>query len=199
MGVLQMPRLKPLLFIGLFLISAVASYGQPSLLQFKHITTDDGLSSSTVMSVVQDYKGFMWFGTYDGLNRYDGKKIVVYRNNPSDSNSLIENHVHTIIEDREKNLLIGTRDGLVLYDRNLDRFNNLKFAKSSPFYNVGFSVNRMVEDSTGNLWLATNSGLILICVQDDNKIYYVHGTKSKKDQSIYRVGIGAGKNCTRCA
>jgi ligand-binding sensor domain-containing protein/signal transduction histidine kinase len=156
----QITLLINLLLTGFGLFSVTEAYGQQNLLQFKHLTTDDGLSSSTVMSVVQDYKGFMWFGTDDGLNRYDGNKIVVYRNNPSDSNSLIENHIHTIFEDREKNLLIGTRDGLVLYDRKLDRFNNYKFDKSSSFYNVGFSVNQMVEDSAGNLWLATSIGLM---------------------------------------
>jgi ligand-binding sensor domain-containing protein len=95
-----------LLLTSIFTVSA-----QPKHLQFKHMTTDDGLSSSSVISVLQDHKGFMWFGTYDGLNRYDGFDFVVYKNNPADSTSLADNMVSTLFEDHEKNLFIGTHFG----------------------------------------------------------------------------------------
>jgi ligand-binding sensor domain-containing protein/signal transduction histidine kinase len=152
--------IRCILIAALCAIPCSNAYAQQRLAQFKHLTVDDGLSSSIVTSIIQDYQGFLWFGTYDGLNRYDGTRIVTYQKNPSDSTSLIENHVHTIFEDRTHNLYIGTRDGLVLYNRETDRFVNYKFDRSSPFYNIGLTVVRIMEDTLGNLWLATSKGAI---------------------------------------
>ena len=124
------------------------------------LTPDDGLSSSIVTSIIQDHKGFVWIGTPDGLNRYDGFKFVVYKNNTEDSASLADNVVLTMFEDHNKNLLIGTENGLCLYDRGKDRFLCYVFDKSSPFYGLVCSITKIVEDSKGNLWLATDIGLI---------------------------------------
>ncbi len=91
-----------------FLLSVSIGYSQPKRLQFNHLTTDEGLSSSVITSIFQDHKGFIWIGTYDGLNRYDGINFVVYKNSLTDSSSL-SNDVRTMIEDHDKNLLIGTK------------------------------------------------------------------------------------------
>jgi ligand-binding sensor domain-containing protein/HPt (histidine-containing phosphotransfer) domain-containing protein len=135
---------------------------------------DDGLSSSIVRAILQDYKGFMWYGTFDGLNRYDGTKIVVYKNNPSDSNSLPENQVRALFEDHNKNLFIGTGGGLSQFDRGLDRFVNFKFEKASPLNNIAMSVYKIVEDSLGNLWLATDNGLIYFDRNNSKVVQYKH-------------------------
>jgi signal transduction histidine kinase/ligand-binding sensor domain-containing protein len=140
-----------------FLPCAIA---QPKRLQFTHLKSDDGLSSSIVTSILQDHKGLIWIGTYDGLNRYDGFDFVVYRNNSADSASLANNVVRTIIEDHHKNLLIGTQHGLCLYDRDKDRFLNYMIDKSSPLKDIDCIVSKIAEDSIGNLWLATDLGLI---------------------------------------
>ena len=133
---------------------------QPKRLQFTHLKSDDGLSSSIVTSILQDHKGLVWIGTYDGLNRYDGFNFVVYRNNSADSTSLSNNVVRTIIEDHHKNLLIGTQHGLCLYDRNKDRFLNYMLDKSSPLRGIDCIISKIAEDSVDNLWLATDLGLI---------------------------------------
>jgi ligand-binding sensor domain-containing protein/HPt (histidine-containing phosphotransfer) domain-containing protein len=151
----------PKLMVCFWLFSFSTSFSQQKILQFKHLTPDDGLSSSLVISMVQDYKGFVWFGTYDGLNRYDGTKIIIYKYNPLDSGSINENHIQAIYEDRQKNLYIGTRDGLARYDRNLDRFINYKLDPLSPFHDLAISINGISGDSMGNLWLSTGVGLIL--------------------------------------
>jgi signal transduction histidine kinase/ligand-binding sensor domain-containing protein len=169
--------LKPircLLICSLCIVPFSNSYSQQRLLQFKYLTTDDGLSSSIVTSIVQDYKGFLWFGTYDGLNCYDGTKIITYQKNLSDSTSLIENHVQTIFEDREKNLYIGTRDGLALYNRDTDHFINYKFERSSPFHELALGVSRIIEDSLGNLWLSTDKGAIYFNRTANKIIRYQH-------------------------
>ncbi len=151
-----------ILFHFLFLLLASLSYvnAQPKRLHFTHLTSDNGLSSSIVTSILQDHKGFVWIGTYDGLNRYDGFDFVVYRNNSADSTSLSNNVVRTIVEDHHKNLLIGTQHGLCLYDRDKDRFLNYMLDKSSPLKGIDCIVSKIAEDSVGNLWLATDLGLI---------------------------------------
>jgi signal transduction histidine kinase/ligand-binding sensor domain-containing protein len=147
-------------FLALLLSSVSIVYAQPKSLHFKHLTTDEGLSSSMATSIIQDYKGFIWIGTYDGLNRYDGFNFVVYKNDTADSSSLADNLVRTMIEDEAQNLFIGTQNGLCLYDRKNDRFLNYMLDKSSPLRGIKCIVAKIAEDSSGNLWLATNIGLI---------------------------------------
>jgi len=73
---------------------AVVAY--PPAFKFEHLSLEDGLSQSTVYAILQDNKGFMWFGTQDGLNRYDGYQFTIYRHNPTDSNSLSHNEIFTL-------------------------------------------------------------------------------------------------------
>ena len=82
-----------------FLLLFIATYSlaQNDLVLFKHITTNNGLSQSTISSIAQDDDGFMWFGTHDGLNRYDGKSIKVYRNIPSNPKSLSHNFIQACL------------------------------------------------------------------------------------------------------
>jgi signal transduction histidine kinase/ligand-binding sensor domain-containing protein len=161
----------PLLFYA-------ASFSSPEcsqkLLQFKHITVNDGISSSIVSSITQDYKGFMWMGTYDGLNRYDGVNFVAYKNNPSDSTSLLSNHVRVVFEDRKRNLLVGTDVGLTQYDRDLNRFINFRYDKSSALFGHNALVLSIAEDSIGNLWLATDKGLVYFDRENNTVKTYQH-------------------------
>jgi ligand-binding sensor domain-containing protein/HPt (histidine-containing phosphotransfer) domain-containing protein len=215
--------LKHTLLLGVVLFPAIHAYGQHKILQFKHLTPDDGLSSSIVVSVLQDHQGFMWFGTYDGLNRYDGGNVIIYKNNPSDSNSLIENHIQAIFEDHGKNLYIGTWEGLSLYDRDHDRFVNYKREKTSPFYNVAMNVNHIIEDSIGNLWLATSKGAIYFNRKSNSIVRYEHDPhnpnsiscnemdrlyidrngrlwiSTKKGLNLFKPETGAFQLITRCA
>ena len=76
-------------------------HGHPRMrdLKFTHLTTNDGLSQSTVTEILQDRRGFMWFATRDGLNRYDGNNFVVYKHNPNDPWSLSSNFILDLMED----------------------------------------------------------------------------------------------------
>ena len=85
---------------------------------FSHYKVEDGLSQNTVHSIFQDSYGFMWFGTDNGLNKFDGSNFRIYRNNPNDSSSLCANMVTVIYEDRDRNLWVGNGyNGLNLFDR----------------------------------------------------------------------------------
>jgi len=174
------------------LVSLGAASAQPKRLQFVQLTSDDGLSSSIVSGLHQDYEGFLWIGTPDGLNRYDGFNFTYYRNNPDDSTSLIDNVVTAIFEDREKNLLIGTEDGLSLYDRDRDCFKNYASEKDSPLKGIQCSVMKIQEDKAGNIWLGTNRGLIYFNRKKNGIQQFVHNQSDKgslSDNSVEAILI----------
>src|SRR5262245_7980107 len=91
--------------------------------RFKRIEVNAGLSNSNITVTLQDSKGFLWVGTDDGLNRYDGYEFRIYRNIPNDTASLLKNRVQSIFEDHTGTLWVSTlNSGLQYYDRARDRF-----------------------------------------------------------------------------
>lgn len=127
--------------------------------RFKHINRNDGLSQSNVTCILQDHKGFMWFGTRDGLNRYDGYTITVYRNDPANTRSISHNYIRTIYEDRERNLWVGTEDGgLSLYNRASDDFTNHLHNPRDTRSISSNKVRAITQDSKGRLWIGTGGG-----------------------------------------
>lgn len=89
---------------------------------FKRFNTKDGLSQASVNCILRDSKGFMWFGTDDGLNRFDGNQFKIFRNLPDDSTSIFDNTILSLREDEYGNIWIGTTEGLNLFDRHLEKF-----------------------------------------------------------------------------
>jgi signal transduction histidine kinase/ligand-binding sensor domain-containing protein/DNA-binding response OmpR family regulator len=142
-----------------FLFQSPFSYAQPAKAQFKHITSNHGLSHNNVQCILQDSKGFMWFGTFDGLNKFDGYTFTVYRNNQLDSSSLSHNYVWDIFEDKEGRIWIGTNDGgLSLYNRETDNFTNYRHNKSNPHSISHNNVRCIDQDQEGNIVLGTHGG-----------------------------------------
>src|ERR1044071_3356757 len=90
--------------------------------RFNHLTIKDGLSQSQPFSLFQDSYGYLWIGTQDGLNRFDGNSFKVYKNDPFDSTTLTHNWVWTVQEDDHGDLWVGTFQGLCKYLRKEDRF-----------------------------------------------------------------------------
>jgi len=92
-------------------------YGQADTLRFENISTEQGLSQSTINAILQDRQGFLWFATEAGLNQYDGYQFTVYHHAPDNPRSLSDNFVLTFYEDRNGSLWIGTNVGLDRLDR----------------------------------------------------------------------------------
>src|SRR5215813_7769462 len=106
-----------------FILSVLVSIStRAQNLRFEHISTQEGLSQSNVNCIFQDSRGFIWVGTRDGLNRYDGYRFIVYNNNPKDSSSLSDDFVADVVEDKSGNLWIATKNGLNEFDRNTGSF-----------------------------------------------------------------------------
>jgi signal transduction histidine kinase/ligand-binding sensor domain-containing protein/DNA-binding response OmpR family regulator len=157
----QLSAIQKLLITLIFIIlNTNLTFSQIQEIVFRHINSQShGLSQNHGLCIVRDYKGFMWFGTQDGLNKFDGYTITVYKNNPKDSTSLSNNFINEVYEDRKKNLWIGTRYGL----NRFDRFNN-KFIKyfTVPGDENSISSNNIeviLEDRNGNIWFGTDKGL----------------------------------------
>ena len=92
-----------------------------------YLGIDQGLSNNFVRCIYQDKNGFMWFGTYDGLNRYDGYEFKTFRNNFKNNRSLINNWINAISEDAKSDLWVGTRQGACVYQRLSNNFSFLYY------------------------------------------------------------------------
>ncbi len=140
-------------------VTALSALSQPRNLVFERISLAQGLSQDIVKTILQDHQGFLWFGTEDGLNRYDGYSVRVYKHDPRDSTTLAFNTINDLYEDSRDRLWIGTDNGLDLYDPTSDRFirfGNMPADSGSLSDNV---VLKIREDRHGTLWVATFHGL----------------------------------------
>lgn len=154
-----MPRyLSPFFLVVVALFFATAARGQGKNVRFMNVGLKEGLSQSSVFALHQDYLGFMWLGTRDGLNRYDSRKFHTYRNQPTDSTSLTDNYILSLLEDKNHTLWVGTRSGLNKYDRVRDKFIRIPLnptRASSPTFPMVWSLS---EDKEGRINLGTNHG-----------------------------------------
>jgi ligand-binding sensor domain-containing protein/signal transduction histidine kinase/DNA-binding response OmpR family regulator len=136
-----------------------------------------GLSHQIVHAIIKDSYGYLWFGTQDGLNKFDGSNFVVYENSPNDSNSLIHNSIHALIEDKYKNLWIGTSQGLNLYNREKDNFINVDFIKNNVNHLNTTYVSALCADDEGKIWIGTfGNGINVYDYKHYVFSYYIHDT-----------------------
>ena len=152
-----MPVLLSLALI--LLVGPSSAVGQQPNLVFEHLDINAGLSQNNVLCVLQDSRGFMWFGTRDGLNKYDGYQITVYRNDPEDTRTVSNNFISDIVEDRNGDLWVGTRGGgLNRYDRQKNQF--IAYHNPDPKLPCDL-ITSLAKDSLGNIWIGTeDQGLI---------------------------------------
>lgn len=149
--------------IAWFWIGSAMCLAQNSGVQYKFdkLTFKDGLSQNTVMSVCQDQKGFLWFGTQDGLNRYDGYSFITYKNEQGDTTSIAGNFIRYVMEDKSGQLWVAA-NGLNLFDRKKETFkrfrHNPKVSNTLPS-NIVFCI---YQDKKENIWVGTNNGLSLV-------------------------------------
>ena len=129
-------------------------------IRFEKISIENGLSQSTVTSIFQDSKGFIWLGTEDGLNKYNGYEFIVYRHDPDDPRSISDNSIQSIHEDHNQVLWIGTNGkGLNRFDRGKEQFTHYRNDPDEPGSIPGDSVTSISNDASGRLWIGTSEGL----------------------------------------
>ncbi len=158
--------MKPFLFnICLFFFAGTKIFGQAPELYFEQVSEEQGLSNNNVNCIIQDRQGFIWIGTDDGLNRYDGKNFKVFRHDKNNTGSLSGNMISDMVEDADGIIWIATRDGgLSKYNRHLPQTKQFKQYKHHPQHPHSIPVNiinTLLDDEKGNLWLGTSGKAIL--------------------------------------
>lgn len=139
---------------------------------FSKISLDQGLSQSTVFDIAQDTIGFMWFATQDGLNRYDGYDIKVFKPVEQDDHSINSSYIRSLKVDSNNNVWIGTQKGVTRYDHKMDRFENYLLLQP----NEDNYISSIATDSKGETWVSSRSGEIYqYCKKNNNfnKIKYI--------------------------
>lgn len=176
----------------------VSTFGTESPI-FRQISSLDGLSQSWVRAIVQDSTGFLWIGTNDGLNRYNGYEFKVYRNIPGDSTSLGNSSVYELFLDFRGTLWVGTDQGLYLYKPETDGF---EFDEHFGLERI----NDIVLDSKNRQWIATDDGVHLhikdTCLLFRHKLHDSSSLSNNIVQVVYEdsngtiwMGTVSGLNC----
>jgi len=153
-------------------------------------TNNDGLSKNAVTAILKDSRGFMWFGTAVGLNRFDGYKFKNYFHSENDSTTLCNNNIRKILEDADGNFWLATTNGLSRYNYDKDNFTNY-------FHNPNISsslsnnyINNIFIDRDKNLWIATSEGFDKYQPESNNFKHFVYSTTENgvtANKTIYDI------------
>ncbi len=177
-----------LLAFALLLFSSIAAYPQNQDFRFTHLTTANGLSQSNITSILQDDKGFMWFGTFNGLNRYDGYRFEIFNYAHHDQHGISHNYISSLFQDRSGYLWVGTGDGLNRYDKKTNGFIAYKHDPNNPNSIADNQIGAILEDSQGRLWVATaNGGLNLHQRESESFIHHFHDPNDVTSLSSNRI------------
>lgn len=169
------------MFVKIYLLVGVLVIGNQLFGQEVHPSFQSirqGISNNSIHCIIKDKRGFLWIGTQEGLNKYDGNSFVTYENNPNDSNSICHNAVNAIIEDSRGNIWIGTSDGLNLYNRVKDNFIRVQIPWRDNVY-----ISSFCEDKNKNIWFGT-MGIGIACINHDSGKINIYSHDKSDAKSI---------------
>jgi len=149
------PFLPLLLLLSNYLTISAQGRGKEARIEFEHFGLKDGLPQSSIFSILQDDRGYLWLGTSDGLNRYDGYKFIVYKHDKKQPYSLGNNQIRNLFTDVNGNISVGTGKGISIYDANKDQFRNYPLVAGGE----NIRVNDILELQTGDYLVAAATGL----------------------------------------
>lgn len=186
-----------LILLLMILNSPVFLYTQVKEIQFERLTQEDGLSGNSVRCIMQDSKGFMWIGTNNGLNKYDGNRFIQYKYDPDDTYSISNNWIMALYEDICGNIWIGTAGGgLNKFDPNLERFSRFLHEQdnSNSISSNYVGQDAILEDHNGHLWIGTTKGLtqVISIKTGQNEVEYEfinYKHDSEGSDNVRRNGI----------
>ncbi|MEO8237882.1 MAG: two-component regulator propeller domain-containing protein [Flavobacterium sp.] len=153
-------------FIGPLVLLAFSLTGFSQDYPVKFLDISDGLSNNSVTTIYQDNDGYMWFGTYDGLNRYDGYNFKVYRNRINDKKSLLFNTIYNIEGDSKKNIWVGGSNGICIYNKTNATFHPVEYVLANNKPKVLKDIIHQTNSVSDNLVLVASQNLGLIAFED---------------------------------
>lgn len=168
---------------------------------FRKYQVENGLSHNTVSCILQDSYGFVWLGTTDGLNRFDGKQFRIYRSDNQDKYALGNNSVQALFEDKNRDIWVSTNEGIYIYHRQTGRF--LPFVKKTQYgVSISSEVRKIMETAKGQIWIATlGQGIFVYDPKSDmltqNSLYTSFVWDMTQDQTyrIYTSSLQEGLIC----
>ncbi|GAB1855497.1 two-component regulator propeller domain-containing protein [Flavobacteriaceae bacterium MHTCC 0001] len=163
-----MKHLIKVIFILVSFFSILNAQNLPNDAVFEHIGSNHGLSQNDVNCIYQDVYGYMWFGTHDGLNKFDGYEFTVYLPKSNDPKSINSNLIYTIDGDEKGNLWIGTSgDGLNFFDRKTETFCHYTHDSDDKTSISDNNIKSILLDSQKRLWIISNKGIDLGKIKED--------------------------------
>ncbi|NJK87279.1 MAG: hypothetical protein HC906_16160, partial [Bacteroidales bacterium] len=141
------------------------------------------MSNNNVLSLIQDKNGFLWFGTSNGLNRYDGYSFKVFENDPEDTTSLSDNKVRAIVEDLSGCLWVGTDNGLNYFDPATEQFRRFFFSENNSINITNNRINCLHLSKNNKLWLGAENGLYCIDLKTNKIDPYANRLKTRTNQT----------------
>ena len=177
-------RVRKVLFFSILILSPTFFYGQNTEIKFRRSFLP--AIDNSIQVIIEDYKGFMWFGTEGSLNRFDGVNMLVFGEEFGDSTSLSNNQILSLYETKNKELWIGTSSGLNLYNRDQNKFTRYYYNKSAGSSHDFNIINEIAEDADGDLWLATRGG---VCIFDRENKEFVQFKKFTHNKQLLDNGF----------
>lgn len=166
------------IFLSLFLVGLMFSTKAQLNASITHYSTADGLSHAGVLCMLKDRDGFMWFGTFDGINRFDGHNFVIYKSKPGDNSNLKSNKIRNIVEDKQGYLWVETYDSKIYrFDKKTEQFTPISEGKFKNLFSDQLVINKIVADEKKGVWLMSERHGIFYASEDIAKeptvIHYI--------------------------
>ena len=172
----------------ILLIAGLGWAGPRSEIKFSHLTIEDNLSQSSIFCLLQDSRGFMWFGTEDGLNKYDGYNFKIFRPVPGEPGSVSYNYIKALYEDDKGFLWVGTfGGGFDRFDKDSDQFSHFIFKVDDPNSLSNNYVNTLIGSQSGLLWIGTENGLNRFNSESGEFTRYYHISDDPHSLSSSRI------------
>lgn len=173
---------KLFILICIFSTSVLNVFAQRPF-KFNKITVENGLSQSNINHIIQDQKGFLWFATNGGLNRFDGIEFRTYVFDILDTNSISNNIINHLYEDEVGNIWISTQNGLDLYNESSESLTHFRNELNNPNSLSNNHIVCTIKDNDGNLWIGTSGGG-LNKYNPETKVFKTFRTNIQNNKSI---------------
>lgn len=200
MNILKNRILTKIIAFTAMLFCSFIAYADNENIRFQRMALEEGLSQEYVLTAFQDSEGFMWFGTQEGLNRYDGYQFKVFTSSSRNSDSLSSDWIHTIVEYDSDTLWIGTRAGINIFDKSTQTFKHKKNIEGVQGSLSNNTVRILYKDSNGGVWAGTDDGLDFynkktdefekVKLSENGQIWQIHSITEDKSGQIF---VGTNK------